>query len=203
MTHPAIGALRMVFWGGLVCVLDFEINGFDVLHDFVGMLLVTIGVVRLTRMPIHEAGAKWIKFASVVAVVACAHSLLLQFRFRGPDLPWPLSSLLQLFSLAAVLAFCVSMRRACDVLACPSSAASWRVTTLLMAVVWVLPYGALNIIGLLSTFLPALEFSVDLGPFAVPILVLLLVPLVHLFLSTSRMSRELESGPGSVLASGA
>ena len=54
--------LRLVFWGGLICVFDLTfsqtVNGegweFDVLNDFVGMFMITWGVFQLAKIHVHE-----------------------------------------------------------------------------------------------------------------------------------------------------
>jgi hypothetical protein len=61
-----ITPLRLIFWGGLLCLIDItmtqRINGvsfkFDLLDDFLGMVLVTIGVFRLSRFAPSRSYAK-------------------------------------------------------------------------------------------------------------------------------------------------
>ena len=52
--RSAVRPLRLIFWGGVVWILDFKINGFDLLNDVVAALLVAVGVYRLARIDAGE-----------------------------------------------------------------------------------------------------------------------------------------------------
>ena len=62
VVNQAITPLRLIFWGGLLCIFDFHLtqttNGhgfkFDVLSDALGSILIAVGVFRLGAIPIHD-----------------------------------------------------------------------------------------------------------------------------------------------------
>jgi hypothetical protein len=49
---PTERGFRRIFWGLVFVVLDFELNGFNVLPDFLGFVLVTMGLGLL--VPLHD-----------------------------------------------------------------------------------------------------------------------------------------------------
>ena len=71
--RDAIRPLRFIFWGGLICVLDFKVTEmsssggwqFDFLNDFVGMLMIVWGVTQLGKIDVHERYGKALSFVTV------------------------------------------------------------------------------------------------------------------------------------------
>jgi hypothetical protein len=84
----AITPLRMIFWGGLLCILDITLNfkttegwGFkcDILDDTVGMILITVGVFRLRAIPVHQRYATLMKFVQILSVLNLLDSIRAHF----------------------------------------------------------------------------------------------------------------------------
>jgi hypothetical protein len=205
--HQAIVPLRLIFWGGLLCVLDFSIsntttiNGqivsgykFDFLNDFLGMLLVTLGIHRLMQFDLDTTYRANMIVVFVVALVNCFIAFADHFVF---DTPTPLALLLALFSIATLVAtilFCTAMLQLADAYGMWHSSVSWRFTRLLVIAIWVVPFGLLNLL-MLGVLLTGRSFHFSIGWFMVLVLLTMLVPLVHLFISTSRMKNEAEQAP--------
>lgn len=205
--HQAIVPLRLIFWGGLLCVLDFSvsntttINGqitsgfkFDFLNDFLGMLLVTLGIYRLKQFDLDSTYRINMLVVFVVALVNCLIAFADHFVF---DTPLPLDVLLALFSIATLVAtilFCTAMLQLADAYGMWESSVSWRFTRLLVIAIWVVPFGLLNLL-MLAVLLTGRSLHFNIGWFMVLVLLTMLVPLVHLFISTSRMKNEAEQAP--------
>jgi len=200
--HPlrrAITPLRLVFWGGMLLVSDVTVSSdgfkFDVLDDTVGAILITIGVYRLAAIPVSPRYDRMLAFVRVVCILAIFDTALDHFIFNMPE---PLAfalSLLAFVELVATVCFCVAMRWASQVHGLVRSARSWRVTMLLYVLVYPLPLGTFYLITA-AAIATNQSFHIDLGPVGLLLLPVFAAPIVHLFVSTSRMKREaLEASP--------
>ena len=137
----AVTPLRMVFWGGILCVFDLTFSSttsvggqprsgfrFDLLNDFAGMLLITVGVFRLSEFAVDAAFRSAMRFVFVCCVLNCPVAFMEHFVFPSPA---PLSGLLHLLGLAslgATVVFCSSMHRLSVAFALHQSASSWLTT---------------------------------------------------------------------------
>jgi hypothetical protein len=198
----AIIPLRLIFWGALLAILDFSfsysrsVNGgpawgfrFDVLNDFVGMLLVTGGVYALWRFDVHPRYRRWMGLVFYCGVANSIEALADHFIFPRPAFIGWGSQLLGMATLVATVLFSSAMIWLCQKHELRRSRASWERTRLFVMLLWVLPLGVMQLLGMAAPLL-GLSFSFNLGLLGIPLLLLMLVPLVHLFISTSRMRRE-------------
>lgn len=187
----AVTPLRMISWGGLICLIDINITlnrsfKVDLLDDFVGMLLITIGVFRLSALdedPKYRASMDLVK---IISVISTLKALIHHWKFdAGPvwDWGWEIYAFLE---LAAVLLFCRSMRNLCTRWGRERPAASWETTHTLYLALYVFPLGCIHVYIMLALAKGSYG-RVDVGPWALLFLALLLIPLIHLFVSTSRM----------------
>ena len=192
----AVFPLRLIFWGGLLCIFDFTIsqtsNGrgfkFDLLNDALGTILIAVGVFRLASIPVHHRYASLMRFVQIVSVLAVLDAL--RDHIVMP-LPEPFAFALNLFGLVclvAIIAFCVAMRWFCEAAKLPAAAQSWRVTTALFVVIYLLPLGLLHLAGLWA-MVSGTTFNFDLGLAGLLLIPVFAIPVVHLFFSTSRMQR--------------
>jgi hypothetical protein len=188
--------LRLIFWGGLLLVLDFTVSTqqgnegfhFDFLNDFAGALLVLIGVLRVIRQRLDRRWQGALVAVAGVAFVTCGWTLLNHAIFPRPRLLAALESLSALAELASILVFCAAMRSFCRSARETALAASWNRTFLLFLVLYAVPLGAFHAAVLLG-----IEFNLNLGWEAILLLPLFVWPIVHFFMSTSRMIRALET----------
>ena len=101
--------LRLVFWGGLISVFDITfsqtVNGegwkFDILNDFVGMLMITWGVFKLAEVNVHDRYRTAMLFVKVVAVLSCFDAFHAHFLY---DIPPLISFLFSVLGVAAMIA---------------------------------------------------------------------------------------------------
>lgn len=197
--RSTIVPLRLVFWGGLLCVLDIHFsqttNGrgfrFDILNDFIGMLLITTAVFRLATF---DAGDRYRFSMTVVrtaAVLATLRALQAHFIYEAGPVLSAVLTIVGFFNLVATVMFCRCMRWLAETLGLTRSAASWRVTTILFFWIYLVPIGLLHLTSLASR-IGGSGLHFDAGPAGMLLLPVFFVPLVHLFLSTSRMKREAE-----------
>jgi len=191
-----ITPLRLIFWGGVLCVIDItfttKVNGsgfkFDLLDDFIGMLLITVGVFRLSRFTASRSYDKGMAFVKVVAVLSTFKALIDHWVFRTPqawDLFWTVFSMAE---LAAIVLFCSLMHLLCRAHELDGPARSWKTTTLLFVLIYAIPLGLFYFAGLIS-MLTGKSFNFNLGPAALLLIMVFIVPLLHFFASTSRMAR--------------
>jgi hypothetical protein len=194
-----ITPLRCIFWGALLCLFDFSltttVNGsgfkFDLLNDFVGMILIVAGVFKLGASEVSPGYANAMTFVKVVSVLSMLKSLIDHAVFATPrawDAFW---TFYQLVELAAVLIFCFCMRTLCQARYLDAAARSWQTTAILFIVIYVLPLGAVHCWSLIAMATGG-TFTFNLGPAALLFLLIFLIPLIHFFVSTSRMSQEAE-----------
>src|SRR5688572_29645676 len=175
--------LRLIFWGGLLCLFDFSFssqsNGhgfqFDILNDLVGMALITVGVFRILGLRLDEKRRGMLLFVAVVSVVSTAEALLDHFIFPRHELFFWLATLIGLAELTAILFFCVVMKS----------------TFLLFLFILVIPLGSLHLIGIVTTITGS-GFSVNLGLEAILVLIVFFIPFIHFLVSTSRMIRAVK-----------
>lgn len=197
--ESAIRPLRLIFWGGLLCVFDFNfsqtVNGsgfkFDVFNDAVGCALIAWGVVVLACLRVHDRYAKAITFVKVVSILAFFDAVRDHWIVRTPPIIDFILNLFGLITLVAIVVFCIAMRWFCEQARLVEAAASWRTTTILFIAIYLVPLGLLYIAGTIAIATNK-SFYFNPGPigvFAVPIF---FVPLIHLFISTSRMKRAAE-----------
>ncbi|MEM7457136.1 MAG: hypothetical protein AAF456_22530 [Planctomycetota bacterium] len=207
MKNPtaAISALRFIFWGGLLCLLDIHFtqtssyNGvesgfrFDLLNDVFGMILIWLGVLGLSRFEVNASYAKEMSFIKMACLVGTIVAVDGHFLYEDPTLIALLRVAAGMVTLAATFLFCVSMKRFADTYGLPTSSRSWKTTRNLVLVLWVAPVGLSHTISILG-LVTGSDTAFNLGLLALPILLMMLVPLVHIFISTSRMKNEIESG---------
>lgn len=184
--------LRCIFWGGLLCIFDFTFSGhgykFDILNDFLGMILITGGVLRIATLEVTRSYARGMAFVCLVSLAATAEAALDHFVFpRGEALAMALT-ILALAQLGAIVVFCVTMRLLCSATGLPEPAASWKTTTVLFVAIYVLPLGLFYSAALVA-MLTRESFHINLGPAGLLLLPVFAIPVIHLFVSTSRMRR--------------
>lgn len=198
--RSAVVPLRLVFWGGLICVFDFKINGFDILNDVVGSIMVTIGVFRLGDIEVNDRYSKAMLYAKIIAILCILRAFHSQFTYPVPMVISFLLLVLGLATMVAIVVFCIAMRWFCEEAALRESVRSWRVTTVLFALVYMIPLGLLYLASLAANVTGA-SFHFNLpGPIALVFIAVLFIPLIHLFISTSRMKNEAQSVPDTDLA---
>ncbi len=197
--RQAITPLRMVFWGGILCVFDFTItstqNGhgfkFDFLNDALGTFLIALGVSRLSGMSVHDRYAGAMRFVQIISVVAVLDAIREHFVMPLPPAASFLLSVLGFIYLVAVIVFCVAMRWFCEQARLHQSVASWRLTTVLFVVIYLVPLG-LFYLAAAWAIATSNSFHINLGEGALLALPVFAIPLIHLFISTSRMQHEAE-----------
>lgn len=206
-----VGPLTLIFWGALICIVDIWISSggfkFDFLSDVVGMIMIAVGLFKLGDIEVHPRYASALSFAKIMAVVGIVLAILDHFVFRCPG---PLSLLLLLLGmlqLVAIIVFCVAMRWFCDEAGLHRSSGSWRTTTILFVVIYLVPLGLFYIVGGVA-ILAGKSFNIDLGPAAALLLIpIFCIPIIHLLVSSRRMIRDAEDfrppQPGSGPANGA
>jgi hypothetical protein len=197
MTHieiqRAVGPLRLVFWGALLCVLDFTINGFDLLNDTIGTVLVAAGVCGLAGLPVHAATYRSrLQFIQIISVLAIAHSIYAQLPIHSPPPVAFFLTVFELLKLVAVILFCMAMKQACEEADLIESTLSWVLTRNLFFWSYAVPFGMFYLAACI-TMLTGGSFHFDLGPAGLLLIPLFLAPLIHFFMSTSRMKREAET----------
>ena len=195
----AITPLRLIFWGGLLCLFDITLsettNGqgmkFDILNDVVGTLVIAVGVFRLKALPVNDRYDEVMRFVKAVSVLAVFDAIRDHFIT-------PLHSVAQfafnafgLASLVAIVVFCIAMRWFCEDANLFEASRSWSTTTVLFIVIYLFPLGLVYIISALAIVADT-PFNIDLGPAGIPLLPVFAFPFIHLFLSTSRMQRAAE-----------
>lgn len=194
--------LRLIFWGGLLCVFDLTISEtvshsgriisgirFDFLNDFVGMLMITYGVNRLAHCRLALDYQRSMQFILICCLLNCLTALAWHFILQPIAIYSVLLGGLGLATLVSTVLFCNCMENLSIEYQLTKAALSWRKTRLLVILLWVIPLGILYLSGVYAT-ISGEAFNLDLGVLTLPVLLGMVVPLVYLFVSTSRMQRE-------------
>lgn len=195
----AISPLRLVFWGGLICVFDFTfsqtVNGegwrFDIINDLVGMLMITWSVAQLGKFEIHDRYRVAMKFVTMVAALSCLDALHSHFIYEIPRFASFLLSVLGMLAMAATVVFCIAMQWLCQAAGLQRSERSWRTTTLLFVFIYLIPLGLLYGAEAIAIITES-TFNINLGPAGLLLVPVFCMPLIHLFVSTSRMKTDVE-----------
>ncbi len=206
----ATGPLRCIFWGALLLVLDLTIwsgrISFDVLSDFVGALLIAVGIVHLASIEVDPVYERRLRFVLVIAwLQVLASPPITFFSINWPRWMVAAGFLFGIASLVALLLFLFSMNRMCRATGLERSTPSWRLTARLVGVVYVVPLGLIYLASIADVALsgaysgPTLDLDLNRwfhgGPAACGALIVLLVvaiPFIHLLVSISRTIHELE-----------
>lgn len=195
----AVKPLRILFWGGILCVFDINVSsivngeGFklDFLNDFVGMLMITYGVFKLSKIFISNSYQKRMLFVKVISVFCCIDAFHGHLIYKSPEIFSYMGSILGLCSLIAMIVFCNSMlelSKSADLL---ESVSKWTTTRLLFILIYLLPLGLFYLAGLIA-MLTGESFNINLGPAGLLLLPVFFIPLFFIFKSTSVMKREIE-----------
>ena len=198
--EAAINPLRQIFWGAVLCVVDVTVSqraggqGFklDLLDDAVGTVLIFIGVSALRKIPVHDRYSTVMRFVQIVSFLAILDAIRDHFILRDPDAFAFLGILLSLTALEAIIAFCIAMRWFSDSYGLTAASRSWSVTTTLFQWIYWFPLGLLYS-AQLAAILTGRSFRVDLGPAGLLLVPVFMLPLIHFFVSTSRMRQEAEA----------
>lgn len=199
--QAAITPLRLVFWGGLLCLIDIhstwniagQVWKIDVISDVIGTLMIAWGAFRLSMLSVdgwYRAAMTLVLTVASVAILVALHD---HFVYEQPQ--WILGALLvaSVVGLIASAAFCMAMRRLSAAADLEHSERSWRTTMQLVVFISLIPMGLVYAAGALATLVD--ETSAFQVPPSLASIVALaqIVPLIHFFVSISRMAREAES----------
>lgn len=191
-----IGPLRAIFWGGILCAIDLKVksgsSSFDLLNDLLGKILITLGVFRLWTFPVTRSYGRGMGLVVLVSILSTLKTAAKEFGIQKPPDLEVLWTAWEFVELGAVLLFCVAMRLVCRRTGLTRPEQSWQTTTLLYLVFFALPIGAVHAISLAST-LTGRNHSIDVGPWGLVFLLVILIPGFHFFVSTSRMKRAAQS----------
>lgn len=212
----AITSLRLIFWGGLLCVFEYppaRVDGavgwrIDLFNDLLGAILIAAGVLRLARLPVHPPwndhyGAT-MKFVRSIALLGVPLAAMGQVVFRQPPLLAISLAGFRIVQVGAAVLLCLSMRWLCAAAGLASVRRAWDITTGAFVCLWLVPLGGtfyLDFLSLMANKPPTREF----GAFRYALQAILVAPLVVLYVSaTLTAKRALEeardgksrAGPG-------
>jgi hypothetical protein len=196
----AIGALKLVFWGAVLCALDFTFasttNGvgfrFDVLNDIVGTLLIARGVFRLSEAAVMERQfhvvMRYIRVVSILMVLAAVRG-----HFVLPPIPVldVVFHVIGVLSLVALVAFCLALCWLCREAGLEWASQSWRVTAMLFGVIYLAPLGFLQVAAIVALLVGTAAPGGLLGAAGALLFVVMAVPVVHLLVSAVRTRQGL------------
>lgn len=201
----AILPLRLIFWGGMLRLFDLSYsqttNGsgfrFDILNDALGMGLILWGCKSLAGFRVDERYAKAMTFVLIMGLVEFI--LAIKEHFISPEPTPPIltvvNSLESIAALIAAVMFCLAMRWLCQAAALTESEKSWQTTTTLLICLNVVPLSLLHLAGVLATVTGG-NFHYDIGFGIFLVLAVLAIPLIFMFISTSKMKNEIEHRTG-------
>ena len=195
-------SLRYVFWGLLIYILDISIDRtvdgqgwkFDFFNDFIGMLMITWGVWRLGQVNVSPRYQTVMCFVKWVSVLLCLDALDAHFVYVESPFSYFLSTVLNITALIAAVFFCRAMGWLSSLMAFRKSAESWQTTALLFLLVYLVPLGLFYCVsGIAFAMGTSISLVSSIGLVAMLLVPIFALPLLHLFMSTSRMQAEAEA----------
>ncbi len=192
-------SLRSVFWGLLIYVLDLSITRttdgqgwrFDLINDLVGMLMIAQGVWRLAEVNVSARYRLVMCFVKLMTVLLCLDAYHDHFIFEPPPLISFLMTASDVAALIVPVLFCRAMEWLSDEMGLRKSVASWKTTTHLFLLIYGIPLGLFYFATAGGTTSISLVSSV--GLVAILLIPIFALPLLHLFMSTTRMQAEAAS----------
>ncbi|WP_310767721.1 YncE family protein [Mycobacterium sp. Z3061] len=199
-TKSAISPLRWIFWGALICLIDLTysktVNGvgwkFDFANDAVGVLIILWGTSRLARIRVHDRYRSALRFVKITAVFSLVDAIHAHFIYDTPAAIALFFSLVNAAEMVATVVFCVAMRWLGEAAGLQRSAKSWKITTLLFVIIYLIPLGSLSCAAAIAIALRS-PFHLDLGPAGLWLMPVFAAPLIHFFVSTTRMKADAQS----------
>lgn len=193
--HDSIRPLRYVFWGGLFLVFDLYVSTnevrFDFINDTLGSILIAIGVVRLAETPVDDIYQRRMKFVTWIAVLSVFESFSEFLVFKPPLAYQVAASLFGTCQFVAILFFALAMERFAESAKLYDVSESWHFTYSLFLFI----YGPLIVISAIVGLASASSTSrqhYDIGAAVCLVVPVLVIPIIHLFVSTSRMRRAID-----------
>lgn len=188
--NVVIRSLRLIFWGALLCILSFKINSFDVFDDTVGLLLICLGVFPLAKQPGGLHHNNFMLFVRIVAIITLIEQVMFGY-FSPPESLSLILQILGLLMLAGIVVFCLAMRDMAEAHNLNISKNSWKTTLVLFVAIYVIPLGLFYLYAL-GAIITGSKFNFNINSlWAIPIIAIFFVPTIHLFISTSRMKKEM------------
>jgi hypothetical protein len=152
------------------------------------MLLITIGVGKLVGLQVSARYHSAMLFIFCMAILSLIKSVIIQFGSVDKGSIAILLLIGSLVSLVATVIFCGCMREICMKAGLESAGNSWKATRTLFIIIYLIPLGACYLI-----FLPYMIMGKTLhynGAWVLLLIPIFFFPLIHLFVSTSRMKRS-------------
>ena len=161
-----ITPLRLIFWGNIVVAVALKVNCyFDIINDFVGMVMILWGVISLSRAPVSRSYKRQMSLLVIVAFFATVYTffyaVLLPLNPKWYSLSDQTATvilfIIWLFvSLIAAIIFCRCMKEYCSVMNWECVLASWKYSIRLILYGLSIPLAILMVPWLL--FFTSLEY---------------------------------------------
>jgi hypothetical protein len=140
--------LRLIFWGTLIVVIDFNINSFDLINDFIGMVMITAALGKLCRLPVsklYHTEMFWNYVISFVATIIDFFGEIITLTIQPITISsftilGFVSELVLLFCLWRCLSFCRCMEEICESKNLSRCSESWQYSRSLIAYGMIVPF---------------------------------------------------------------
>jgi hypothetical protein len=189
----AFHALGRIFWGVVICVLDFNLTmttnsegfKFDVISDVIGAILIARGIGQLRPLVFDPHYAGTMDFCSIVAMIAVLDAIVDHFVLRWPMPMRVAHSMWDIVSLYAVYRFCGAMRTFCFSASLFDTEATWMTSERLVMWLVLVPAVIIQVFGLMASGAPPRELA-HLSLLVVAAVIAAAVGLIHVLLSLTR-----------------
>ena len=183
MCEKIINPLRLIFWGGLFIIIDFNLTchstggavGIDLLNDTIGLILVTIGLLYLVFIEHNQKYDIVITIVAFISIFFCAGSILSTFYPSIIEKINKFILLIWFIEKVGLLLFCWSLKLLFDDDKMRFLYDRWSTLTILFIFFSILPSGTLL---LLQNQLNLIKISMFLSVLFLTLLQI--VPLIYL-----------------------
>jgi hypothetical protein len=155
------------------------------------MIMITWGVFKISTVSVHDRYSKAMVFVKIVAVLSCLKALGDHFAYQIPPFLSIIQALIGVAAMFATVFFCVAMRWLSAEANLESSVKSWKTTTILFTIIYLIPLGMFYCLAAVA-IVTGESFNISLGPAGLFLLPVFFLPFLHLFVSTSRMKNAVQ-----------
>jgi hypothetical protein len=203
-SRQTIQALRLLFWCGILYILDFNLScgggdctsGFDIFTDIIGLILISIGIFKLDTEEVLESYSEKMWFIKLASLLAIIIQIIPWSRIPALD---GVDLILGVIIVIAIGTFSQVMHSLSRDQGFSRSEHLWKKTHLAVIAVYVIPTCLFSLLSLVIIILNRFSlYEISYHSLHPAIAVILLVsipvfflPLVLLFLATNKLKSEI------------
>lgn len=202
-----IKSLNLIFWGVLIIIFDFSYtsttNGvgikFDFINDFLGSIIVFIGIVNISKMELLDVSfKKKMNYCVLAAIFQILFAISDFFIYQTLDVINTLTNLMNLMIDWALVVFAGSMIILSTKIGLNASLRRWKIVKKLFFWINFLPFAILIVFSEIMTltngfrFYWQSEFGITGQISSILLMILVLLPIGYALYTINSMKQEIK-----------